>query len=131
MARLSHYPSKDLNTLNTVSSNQLTNEDKAQCLDEFKILEYEEDASATIIKHGKRLSKPIEEDATPDINMSILEKLNSHPCHIMHAFNPGTKRMNKVITCLYAGCGKKFTKTWNVLDHFKIHTGDKPFICPA
>jgi uncharacterized Zn-finger protein len=64
-------------------------------------------------------------------HMPILEKLKQHPCSTEHTYNPITKRMNKVITCLYEGCGKQFTKTWNILDHFKVHTGEKPFQCEA
>ena len=63
--------------------------------------------------------------------MPILEKLKMHPCDIKHTYNPETKRMNKLLTCLYDNCGKQFTKTWNILDHFKVHTGEKPFKCPA
>ncbi|CAI2370844.1 unnamed protein product [Moneuplotes crassus] len=59
----------------------------------------------------------------------LLEKLKAHPCKTEHVYNHKTKRMNKLITCLYEGCGRKFTKTWNILDHFKTHTGDKPFKC--
>lgn len=57
----------------------------------------------------------------------LLEKLKGHPCKTEHVYNPSTKRMNKIITCLYPNCGKKFNKTWNILDHFKVHTGDKPY----
>lgn len=59
------------------------------------------------------------------------KKLKMHPCHIERVYNYATKRMNKVITCLYDGCGKQFTKTWNILDHFKVHTGDKPYKCES
>jgi len=64
-----------------------------------------------------------------DTEAPLLEKLKTHPCKTAHVYNPRTKRMNKVITCLYKNCGRKFTKTWNILDHFKVHTGEKPFQC--
>ena len=57
------------------------------------------------------------------------ERLKGHPCTMTHCYNKATKRMNKIITCNYDGWGKQFTKTWNILDHFKVHTGEKPFIC--
>ena len=59
----------------------------------------------------------------------LLEKLKAHPSRTEQVYNPRTKRMNKLITCLYQGCERKFTKTWNILDHFKTHTGDKPYQC--
>ena len=61
----------------------------------------------------------------------IKEKLKMHPWDIQQSYNSDTKRINKVLTCLYDGCGKKFTKTWNIIDHFKVHTGLKPFSCKS
>jgi len=57
----------------------------------------------------------------------ILERLKGYECSIEHVYNSSTKRMNKIITCNYDSCGKQFTKTWNILDHFKVHTGEKPY----
>ena len=31
--------------------------------------------------------------------------------------------------CKYSGCGKKFTKIWNLLDHVRMHEGIKPYEC--
>ena len=31
--------------------------------------------------------------------------------------------------CRYAGWDKEFIKTWNLLDHVRMHEGVKPFIC--
>mmetsp|Transcript_1075 Transcript_1075/g.1055 ORF Transcript_1075/g.1055 Transcript_1075/m.1055 type:complete len:90 (+) Transcript_1075:1696-1965(+) len=60
-------------------------------------------------------------------NTPIIERLKEYPCVTKHKYNPRTKRMNKVIICMYKGCEKEFAKTWNILDHFKVHTGEKPF----
>lgn len=60
---------------------------------------------------------------------STYEKLKGHPCSTTHSYNKSTKRMNKVITCNYNGWGKQFSKTWNILDHFKVHTGERPYSC--
>lgn len=57
------------------------------------------------------------------------EKLKGHPCSTTHSYNKSTKRMNKVITWNYNGWGKQFSKTWNILDHFKVHTGERPYTC--
>lgn len=75
-------------------------------------------APVQVAKKGKRGKR-----------VSVFEKLKDHPVDIKQTYNPETKRMNKVITCMYDNCGKKFTKTWNILDHFKVHTGVKPFQC--
>ena len=31
--------------------------------------------------------------------------------------------------CRYENCDKEFTKTWNLLDHVRMHEGIKPFAC--
>lgn len=31
--------------------------------------------------------------------------------------------------CKYEGCDKHFNKTWNLLDHVRMHEGIKPFVC--
>lgn len=31
--------------------------------------------------------------------------------------------------CKYNNCNKEFTKSWNFLDHARMHEGLKPFIC--
>eukprot|EP00345_Euplotes_harpa_P018872 CAMPEP_0168347456 /NCGR_PEP_ID=MMETSP0213-20121227/19013_1 /TAXON_ID=151035 /ORGANISM="Euplotes harpa, Strain FSP1.4" /LENGTH=183 /DNA_ID=CAMNT_0008356573 /DNA_START=44 /DNA_END=595 /DNA_ORIENTATION=+ len=31
--------------------------------------------------------------------------------------------------CRYNDCGKEFTKTWNLLDHVRMHEGIKPYAC--
>jgi len=36
-----------------------------------------------------------------------------------------TKRSFK---CTYQGCNRKFSKTWNLFDHLRTHTGEKPFV---
>ena len=38
-------------------------------------------------------------------------------------------RLKKVFICKYDNCHKKFSKTWNFLDHAKAHVGLKPFRC--
>ena len=38
-------------------------------------------------------------------------------------------RLFTTYLCKYDGCNKKFTKTWNMLDHVRMHEGIKPFDC--
>ena len=39
------------------------------------------------------------------------------------------KRFRVSYICKYEGCDKEFTKTWNLLDHVRMHEGIKPFTC--
>lgn len=36
---------------------------------------------------------------------------------------------NKIFTCTYKGCGKKFTRRYNVRSHIQTHLSDRPFSC--
>lgn len=36
---------------------------------------------------------------------------------------------NKVYSCVYEGCGRSFSKKWNLHAHERVHTGIKPFEC--
>lgn len=40
------------------------------------------------------------------------------------------KCVNKrIYICKYDNCDKVFTKTWNLVSHFRIHTNEKPYKC--
>ena len=35
----------------------------------------------------------------------------------------------RLYICKYDNCNKVFTKTWNLVSHFRIHTNEKPYQC--
>ena len=50
--------------------------------------------------------------------------------HTMVALtNPKSQRVNHLFKCLYDDCNKVFKKSCNLRDHFRKHTGQKPYIC--
>lgn len=44
--------------------------------------------------------------------------------------NPHTQRVKLFFKCKYPGCTSTFKKSCNLRDHFRKHTGLRPFSCP-
>ncbi|CAI2360487.1 unnamed protein product [Moneuplotes crassus] len=38
-------------------------------------------------------------------------------------------KKKRIFSCNFEGCGRTFCKTWNLFDHLRIHTKEKPFKC--
>lgn len=43
--------------------------------------------------------------------------------------DPTNNKFKVYYICKYNGCDKEFTKTWNLLDHVRMHEGIKPYKC--
>jgi hypothetical protein len=43
--------------------------------------------------------------------------------------NPETQRIKLYFKCKYPGCDSIFKKSCNLRDHFRKHTGQRPFVC--
>ena len=63
-------------------------------------------------------------------NLKNLEQLKHFNYGKEFRRNPKNGRMVIVYTWGYPECGKEFMRTWNLLDHVKMHQGIKPFVCP-
>jgi uncharacterized C2H2 Zn-finger protein len=43
--------------------------------------------------------------------------------------NPDTQRIKLYFKCMYPSCDSVFKKSCNLRDHFRKHTGQRPFVC--
>lgn len=60
------------------------------------------------------------------VNYKVLDGHQYEICDNPDKQNCVNKRL---YVCKYEGCDKVFTKTWNLVSHFRIHTNEKPYQC--
>ena len=57
------------------------------------------------------------------------EILRGHQYEIVENPDRDNCRNSRIYICKYDNCGKSFSKTWNLVYHFRVHTGERPFVC--
>ena len=62
-------------------------------------------------------------------NVSNLEQLRGYPFSSEYRKNSKNGKMIVVYKWDFDGCGKEFLRTWNLLDHIRMHFGERPFSC--
>ena len=55
--------------------------------------------------------------------------LKNHKYEIIENPDRDSCKNSRIYVCKYDNWGKSFAKTWNLVDHFRIHTKEKPFVC--
>ncbi|TPX70210.1 hypothetical protein SpCBS45565_g01917 [Spizellomyces sp. 'palustris'] len=63
----------------------------------------------------------------PATNPLIATRRKSATSHASPRHNPS----QKTFKCTHEGCGKVFTRMYNLKSHAKAHTGERPYACPA
>ncbi|CAI2376250.1 unnamed protein product [Moneuplotes crassus] len=61
-------------------------------------------------------------------DMVNYEVLKGHKYEILPNPKKGMKNA-RIFVCKYNNCDKVFSKTWNLVYHFRVHTKEKPFLC--
>ena len=77
-----------------------------------------------VIERNKR-----EEKAKRHKNKGVegISRLAGYKYEHKFVYNQKTMRTNTVLTCKYGNCNKVYNKTWDLLDHMRKHTGEKPY----
>mmetsp|Transcript_20886 Transcript_20886/g.18512 ORF Transcript_20886/g.18512 Transcript_20886/m.18512 type:complete len:122 (+) Transcript_20886:174-539(+) len=76
---------------------------------------------------GRRQRNIINNSASKT-NLDNLETLKDYPYSSYYKdHNDG--KMAIVYKCEYKDCSKEFLRTWNLLDHVRVHYGIKPYVC--
>lgn len=58
-----------------------------------------------------------------------LELLKEYEYETKTRIEAGDDKPTIVYVCKYKNCSKEFTRTWNILDHARMHKGIKPYQC--
>mmetsp|Transcript_28593 Transcript_28593/g.25306 ORF Transcript_28593/g.25306 Transcript_28593/m.25306 type:complete len:106 (+) Transcript_28593:485-802(+) len=67
----------------------------------------------------------------PSMTKDSMYKALLHPYQheIVESFDSVTNTVKQIYQCGYEGCDKQFNKTWNLVDHLRMHEGIKPYKC--
>ncbi|CAI2378300.1 unnamed protein product [Moneuplotes crassus] len=58
-----------------------------------------------------------------------IEILKDYKYSISYVPSKGPRRRRRILHCKYNHCKKSFYKTWNFIDHARMHLGIKPYSC--
>lgn len=64
-------------------------------------------------------------DEEPKQDSDLIIKKYEHS--ITHRRSKGPGRNKRIILCKYRECKREFTKTWNFIDHARMHLGQRPY----
>lgn len=103
-------PKRELLTLKTTQKNKEEDDD----------IEEDKEPNSENSKDNKKHKIDDEQDFDP---------LKGHKYELKFEYNATSKRSRRILIWKYDNCNKEFVKTWNIVDHFRIHTKESPFWC--
>lgn len=64
-----------------------------------------------------------------NVKTTSVQALESYKYTTMYKHNKKSGRTVRYFLCQYEKCDKKFNKSWNFIDHMRMHNGEKPYKC--
>ncbi|CAI2365718.1 unnamed protein product [Moneuplotes crassus] len=74
-------------------------------------------------------TRNIIQNQTSQTNVDNLNALKGYPYSSTMQSNSKNGKLIMVYKCEFNGCHKTFMRTWNLLDHIRMHYGIKPYMC--
>ena len=71
----------------------------------------------------------IVQNLTSETNLKNLEQLRFYKYSQEFRKNLKNNKVVIIYICGHPECGKEFMRTWNLLDHVRMHAGVKPYSC--
>ncbi|CAI2361524.1 unnamed protein product [Moneuplotes crassus] len=96
---------------------------------QFNIEEEKQMPRAGFILSESMKTRNIIQNQTSQTNVENLQALEGYP--YSSAVHPNSKngKMVMVYKCEFNECHKTFMRTWNLLDHIRMHYGIRPYVC--
>ncbi|CAI2359735.1 unnamed protein product [Moneuplotes crassus] len=79
--------------------------------------------------HNSWKTRNIIQNQTSKTNVDNLKALEGYPYSSFVQPNDKNGKMVMVYKCDFHKCNKTFMRTWNLLDHIRMHYGVRPFVC--
>ena len=64
-----------------------------------------------------------------NVKRANIDVLKNYKYQVYYKPNNDTGRVLRYFVCLHDNWGRTFNKTWNLIDHMRIHTRERPYKC--
>ena len=58
-----------------------------------------------------------------------LQLLSGFDYDVVEVLDTASGKLSIAYKCMHSGCGKRFSRAWNLLNHARMHEGIKPYSC--